>query len=240
MRMQRNFYEVLGVQRNATQQEIKEKYLNLARQYHPDRAKDKEIADRLFVQINRAYTTLSNRTKREQYDATLGSVLASPSQQASRQTMSQPVPAPAPAPPTQQQIREWFDQAARLQMKGDLTQGLELCYKVINADPNFFAALLLTGDLLAQTRKESEALAMYERAAKIQPTNRLLREKISRLSTLMARRTTNPGLGARPSAENISPPPPSAAPAQRPEPKPAPTPEPSTGKSFLDRLMNRK
>ena len=85
MRMQRNFYEVLGLTRTATKKEIKEKYYTLARQFHPDRAKDKQLADRLFVQINRAYSTLFNDIKRAKYDASLDAIDQAPARPSSRQ-----------------------------------------------------------------------------------------------------------------------------------------------------------
>ena len=48
MRLKRNYYEVMGLSRTATAIEVKKKYHELARQFHPDRAKDKELAARLF------------------------------------------------------------------------------------------------------------------------------------------------------------------------------------------------
>lgn len=71
MRLKRTYYEIMGVEKNASAQDIKQKYYALARQYHPDRASDKEMAQRLFAQINIAYQTLSNTTKRSKYDADL-------------------------------------------------------------------------------------------------------------------------------------------------------------------------
>jgi curved DNA-binding protein CbpA len=239
--MQRSFYEVLGVPRNATRQEIKDKYHNLARQYHPDRAKDKVLADKLFVQINRAYTTLQSDLKRAQYDASLDALAYVPPQPSAprMQQTSQPAarasqsPPSAPQPVTAQQIRQWFDQASRLQLKGDFDQAIHYCQLTLNADPSNFPGLLLMGDLLADTGKLDEGLAMYERATKIQPANRLLREKMTRLSGLISRRTTLPGI-ARRASENIAPPPvsqskPSVSSAEKTPPK-----------SFIDRLMNRK
>jgi curved DNA-binding protein CbpA len=237
MRMQRNFYEVLGLPRTATQQEIKDKYHSLARLYHPDRAKDKELADRLFVQINRAYTTLKDDVKRTRYDASLEAITGAAHPNVQRQQNSGQAPAPAPVTP--QQVREWYDQASRLQLKGDLTQAIKVLSRATEADPNHFPGILLMGDLLAQSGKPVEALAMFERAAKIQPANRLLREKIARLNAVNARRSTNPGQArpgapgpARPAAANIVPP---QGSPQNPETASA---EPS--KSIFDRLMHRK
>ena len=51
MRIQRTYYEVMGLPRDSNAQQVKAKYHELARQFHPDRAKDKALAERLFVQM---------------------------------------------------------------------------------------------------------------------------------------------------------------------------------------------
>ncbi|RDJ31265.1 MAG: hypothetical protein DWQ18_03865 [Crenarchaeota archaeon] len=62
-----NFYEVLGVPKTATQNEIKTKFRQLAKELHPDRTKDKSSEDKMS-EINRAYEVLSDPDKKEQYD----------------------------------------------------------------------------------------------------------------------------------------------------------------------------
>ncbi len=66
-RPKRDYYEVLGVPRNASQEEIKRAFRRLARQYHPDVNKSPEAEER-FKEINEAYAVLSDPQKRAQYD----------------------------------------------------------------------------------------------------------------------------------------------------------------------------
>ena len=63
----RDYYEVLGVARDATKDEIKRAYRKLALKYHPDRNKEPDAADK-FKEISEAYAILSDDTKRQQYD----------------------------------------------------------------------------------------------------------------------------------------------------------------------------
>jgi len=65
--MKRDFYEVLGIAKGASQDEIKRAYRNLARKYHPDVNKESGAADK-FKEINEAYQVLSDPNKRSQYD----------------------------------------------------------------------------------------------------------------------------------------------------------------------------
>ena len=66
----RDYYETLGVSKTATSDDIRKAFRKLARQYHPDVAKDKDKkgAEEKFKQINEAYEVLSDTAKREKYD----------------------------------------------------------------------------------------------------------------------------------------------------------------------------
>jgi molecular chaperone DnaJ len=65
----RDLYDVLGVKKTSSQDEIKKAYRDLARKWHPDRNPDDAQAEERFKEIQQAYDTLSDSEKREQYDA---------------------------------------------------------------------------------------------------------------------------------------------------------------------------
>lgn len=66
--MNRDYYEVLGVGKTATEAEIKKAYRKLALKYHPDVCPDKSEAEEKFKEITEAYEVLSNPSKRATYD----------------------------------------------------------------------------------------------------------------------------------------------------------------------------
>ena len=68
MASKKDYYEVLGVGRSVTQEEIKKAYRKLALQHHPDKHKGDKKAEEKFKEIGEAYEVLSDPQKREAYD----------------------------------------------------------------------------------------------------------------------------------------------------------------------------
>lgn len=64
----KDYYDVLGVQKNSTEQEIKKAFRNLAKKYHPDKNPNDKEAEEKFKELNDAYETLSDNEKRNHYD----------------------------------------------------------------------------------------------------------------------------------------------------------------------------
>lgn len=63
-----DYYEILGISKNASQDEIKKAYRKLAHQYHPDKNPDSKESEDKFKEINNAYETLGDVQKRQNYD----------------------------------------------------------------------------------------------------------------------------------------------------------------------------
>jgi DnaJ-class molecular chaperone len=82
--MARDYYQILGVPRNASQDQIKKAYRKLAMQYHPDRNQGKEQwANEKFKEINEAFGVLGDPKKRQQFDqfgtvGNIGDIFGSP------------------------------------------------------------------------------------------------------------------------------------------------------------------
>jgi curved DNA-binding protein CbpA len=76
--MKVNYYEVLGVERSASEQEIRERFRKLARENHPDRYRggDKADAERRFQTLTEAVNVLTNSARRKQHDSELSSGLS--------------------------------------------------------------------------------------------------------------------------------------------------------------------
>jgi curved DNA-binding protein len=64
----RDYYHILGVNKNASGEEIKRAYRKLAMKYHPDKNPNRKEAEERFKEINEAYAVLSDKEKRKKYD----------------------------------------------------------------------------------------------------------------------------------------------------------------------------
>ncbi len=217
MSLQRNYYEVIGVTPTATTDDIKKKYRELARQFHPDVVKDKTLGQKVFTQINQAYRVLADPERRSLYDTTLltdkvrsgNGASASPASGAAASAHSSQTTAStqAPAqPPSQQMSVQQASTTARLMadaesamMQNKLGNVKTICDKVLEIDPRNSKAFSLMGDALVQMGKPRDAAAAYRHAQQIAPSA-LLQSKINRLegapaASAATHSATGPGAG---------------------------------------------
>ena len=95
----KDYYEILGVPRDASDADLKRAFRNLARQYHPDVARNGRDAEDKFKEVNEAYEVLGDPSKRSRYDR-LGSVFneSSDFRQSAGARPFEPKTPPRPAP----------------------------------------------------------------------------------------------------------------------------------------------
>jgi hypothetical protein len=244
----------MGLDKNATQAEVKAKYHALARQYHPDRAKDKEMGQRLFTQINLAYRTLSDPDRRSDYDTSLlqaASAVRTSSTAPQAATASQGVGAktdpirkaptmpvnrtaqnPAPGP-GQLTLEQALQKANGAYMNGDRRTAQQLCQNIIKADGKNAAAHVLLGDIYSDLGQRVEALTEYKTAVNCGDTSRLVQQKIQRLETQSAQPVRPP------SSNNSGQTKPASPPAANSQAAPKKAPEPPKKAGFFDRIIGR-
>ncbi len=66
--MPRDYYEVMGIAREASEADVKKAYRKLAHQFHPDRNPGDKTAESRFKEVQEAYDILSDKEKRKKYD----------------------------------------------------------------------------------------------------------------------------------------------------------------------------
>ena len=214
MSLQRNYYEVLGVPQTATADQIKKKYRELARRFHPDVVQDKDLGQRVFSQINQAYRILADAERRAHYNSALtaadalrngSSAMAQAAQQAGRPyangngatphvngngvaSTAQDRPAPAQK---MEAIVGLLSHADNAIMAGRPVEAGAFCMKVLEIDPRNVRALDIFGDALNQQGKREDAAVQYRKALQIAPSHSI-QAKLNRLDQAATSNRTNP------------------------------------------------
>jgi curved DNA-binding protein CbpA len=182
MTLQRNHYEVLGVARKASTDEIKKKYRELARQFHPDIAKDKSGAEKIFSQINQAYRVLGDPDRRAQYDAALAADtsergasgaragVATPSGVSNGASAAQRAAAAPLSPQQAANMTRLVGEAETAMLQNNIGKVKQICDLVLKTDPRNQKALNLLGDALMQMGKPQDAAAAFRQALEIAPS----------------------------------------------------------------------
>ncbi|BDI33797.1 hypothetical protein CCAX7_58480 [Capsulimonas corticalis] len=229
MNLQRNYYEVLGLPPSASTSEIKNKYRELAKKFHPDLTQDKVLGQRIFAQINQAYRVLGDTERRSQYDATLVPERGMPAGSTSGvQATTQPQAATAAPPPQaarpaqapispqmEAEVQRLLGEAEMAMMGGKAKDARSICETILGMQPDNAKALGLLGDVYAQQGDPQRAIETYRKALQY-GASPMIQSKLSRLT-------------AAPAPSSATPPP--AA------PKSAPQPAKSGG--FINRILGR-
>lgn len=205
MSLQRNYYEVLGLPPGATSDQIKKKYRELARKFHPDVIQDKTLGQRVFSQINQAYRILGDPDRRAQYNTSL---ICAPPGKAEARTAPPPQSYPArpaptkpmqPVPPSPQQAAQatstgtlsgtaqrahavsgLLANADNAIMAGKPIEARAFCVKVLEIDPSNARALEMLGDALVLIGRPEDAAVQYRNALQMAPSS-MIQSKLNRL-----------------------------------------------------------
>jgi curved DNA-binding protein CbpA len=190
-----DYYAILGVSRNATSTEIRDAYLKLARDTHPDKVKDpaeRKKAEDVFKNVTAAYDTLSRDRTRRDYTAKLPTVSetrpAAPQRAAPPSVQGPPLsprdPRPAAAAPTASPAAGAPIASAAMPSMDMLAQGIEAFKKqdyhtavqllniaVTNDEKNARAHAMLSMALAKNPNWIRDALSHMETASRLEPKN---------------------------------------------------------------------
>lgn len=191
MRQRRTHYEILGVERTASPDEIKRQYRRLAKRYHPDVAAtgDAAAAHRAFVRLSQAYETLSDPERRQEYDRELRLQELQEADTSSLHVNSPPPRAngaraasgahtagagpraatAGPRPRPRADVTQMLFNAQMDASRGRLSEALILCQEIVRRDPRCASAYSLMGDIYRVQRRHDQAVHMYTMAVQLNP-----------------------------------------------------------------------
>lgn len=193
----KTFYEILGVPENAPVDEIKKRYRELARKYHPDVAQDKELASQIFNLVTEAYKTLSDDDSRKTYDAEQ-LLKKRRVQEKSRPRASATQSASAsPAPRTAAQsalveAERLITQAQAAFVRNKMIEARSLADQALRYNKRSAPAYEVLGDVSRVQGKVDEAIGHYTMALQLDPRNQAVRQRMERMARAATPRPTAP------------------------------------------------
>ncbi|GAB4454817.1 MAG: hypothetical protein OHK0029_09950 [Armatimonadaceae bacterium] len=216
----RTAYEILGVPKTASTDEIKRKYRQLARQYHPDVNQGNPSAAQTFAQMTEAYKTLSDPEKRTTYDAELSlqerqaekararqwqsagssyagyntrnpNVASNPPRSAGTQT-------PPPRAGTNQaaEVARLVAEARNAFQRGKFLEARSRAEQVVRITARNAEAYEILGDVFRIQGKNDQAMNMYSMALQINPRNYSVMQRLERVAR-------SSGMASSPGADRI-------------------------------------
>ncbi len=204
MTVQRSYYDILGVPRAASLDEIKKRYRELARQHHPDVNRDKPGASQMFAEITKAYKALSNPEERASHDVELAlrerraaqagaraaasvfsggaATAARPDRPAGPRNAPGGVPPRTAAPPSAADTARLIAEAQSAFVRGKFVEARALCEQVLRRDRRSAQAYEILGDVYRLQGRTDDAINMYTMALQFNPRNQTLMQRLERLS----------------------------------------------------------
>ena len=193
MTLKRTYYETLGLPRTATREQVKKRYRQLVRKYHPDVAEDKASARVAFLQINEAYNTLVDPDRRLIYDAELDLQIAGPTPRASRPSTTSAESRPGGGFHVRQSssrsrasqrgsrsAERSMQEAREAMARGQLWVAMDCARDAVNADHRNVQAHILLGDIYRMQNRNDEAVAEYSVTVQLDPANAEAKAKLDK------------------------------------------------------------
>lgn len=165
MRTDRDYYRILGVERTATPEQIKQRYRELVRQHHPDVNPNQHtgLGHNTFLQIVEAYQLLSDSSKRSEYDKAW-----------ERRSASQPTAASnaktATAPGGNAIIANLLAEAQRYFEAKNHSETIRTCRRILQLEKENPEVYELLGDVYAQMKRNEMAISHYTMAQQFSKT----------------------------------------------------------------------
>jgi hypothetical protein len=183
--MPRTHYEILGVKKAATQNEIRTAYRQLVLKHHPDRSKDPKSTD-IFIRVTEAYEILSDPQRRKNYDAILAMEAARAQERPQEQVRTAQYgggmsPGYAPQQKSKADARSTVTvDVTRLTMlfsRAQFGEAERLAQKILTVDNRQPIPYAVLGDIARARGKIGEAAKMYALAVQMDPTNALYHKR---------------------------------------------------------------
>lgn len=168
-----DYYAFLGVPRNASEEEIRRRYRELARVYHPDVNPDKAKAHEQFLLLNEAYRTLTDPLKRMSYDLALARAERLRQQEVSLERSSR-----------RPKVEALLVEAEARFFRREFEEAISLCQQALRLDSRNAAIYALLGDIYTELGKLEDAVVMYTYAVQYKPESQLFAQKLQQVLDL--------------------------------------------------------
>jgi curved DNA-binding protein CbpA len=211
--LEQDHYKVLGLAPDATQDQIKARFRELARKHHPDAAKSNPESSKIFVKITAAYRALSDPARRKEYDLERklaqkrqemrerGSALwpdAKERKAGAGSARRAESPRAAQRPKQDKRAGSGFrgtdallSDAEIALARGRYFEAREMCQRVLRYDRRNVKAHVLMGDAYRVQGNSEDALAEYSIALQLDPRNAMIQRRVDRATKAPSRRAAS-------------------------------------------------
>ena len=180
----RTYYDILGVPKEATLVQIKRRYKQLVHKYHPDVAKDKEAAHKLFIEFTEAYEVLSDPARRRAYDANMPVHQAREAERFEHDNENVDSQADA--------VRKLLGDAQLAYIQRRFSEASEIARRAIAMDPTCDRAYVILGDAMRVKGRSADAVKAYSYALQFNPTDKETEKKLVDIVSKHMARTSRP------------------------------------------------